>query len=100
MRCWECGSENPPASRFCANCGVTTTAMLRPAAPPVASATPTEGERRHLTVLFSDLVDSTNFSSRLDSEVWWELLSSYQRAAADAVNRYGGYVAQFLGDGS
>jgi len=73
--------------------------MLRPAAPPAASATRTEGERRHLTVLFSDLVDSTNFSSRLDSEVWWELLSSYQRAAADAVNRYGGYVAQFLGDG-
>jgi class 3 adenylate cyclase/tetratricopeptide (TPR) repeat protein len=52
-----------------------------------------------LTVLFSDLINSTNLASRLDSEEWWGLLSGYQRLAADAVRRYGGYVANFLGDG-
>ena len=58
-----------------------------------------EGERRHLTVLFSDLVDSTEIASRLDPEEWRDLVASYQRAAAQALRRFGGHIAQFLGDG-
>jgi class 3 adenylate cyclase len=60
---------------------------------------PAGGERRHLTVLFCDLVGSTEIAARLDPEEWRELLASYHRAATEAITRFGGYVAQYLGDG-
>jgi len=57
------------------------------------------GERRHLTVLFCDLVDSTRLAAHLDPEDWRELVASYHAAAAEVVIRFGGQVAQYLGDG-
>jgi class 3 adenylate cyclase/tetratricopeptide (TPR) repeat protein len=57
------------------------------------------GERRHLTVLFCDLVGSTEIAAQLDPEEWREVVASYHRAAAEAITRFGGYVAQYLGDG-
>jgi class 3 adenylate cyclase/tetratricopeptide (TPR) repeat protein len=57
------------------------------------------GERRHLTVLFCDLVGSTEIAAQLDPEEWRELVASYHRAAAEAITRSGGHVAKFLGDG-
>jgi class 3 adenylate cyclase len=62
----------------------------------VASAS---GERRHLTVLFCDLVGSTEIAARLDPEEWRELVAGYHRAAAEAITRYGGHVAKYLRDG-
>ena len=56
-------------------------------------------ERRHLTVLFADLVGSTELTNRLDPEDMRLLLQRYQDAVAGAVSRYGGYVAKYLGDG-
>jgi class 3 adenylate cyclase/tetratricopeptide (TPR) repeat protein len=56
-------------------------------------------ERRQLTVLFCDLVGSTALSKRLDPEELRELLQVYRRACTDRVVRYGGHVAQYLGDG-
>ncbi len=56
-------------------------------------------ERRHLTVLFADLVRSTELTNRFDPEDMRVLLQSYQDAVAGAVSRYGGYVAKYLGDG-
>jgi class 3 adenylate cyclase len=58
-----------------------------------------EGERRHLTVLFCDLVGSTEIARHLDPEEWREIVSEYHRAAAQAIERFGGHVAQYLGDG-
>jgi class 3 adenylate cyclase/tetratricopeptide (TPR) repeat protein len=58
-----------------------------------------EGERRHLTVLFCDLVGSTEIASHLDPEQWREIVGEYHRAAAQAIERFGGHVAQYLGDG-
>jgi class 3 adenylate cyclase/tetratricopeptide (TPR) repeat protein len=58
-----------------------------------------EGERRHLTVLFCDLVGSTEIASRLDPEEWREIVAGYHHAAAQAIERFGGHVAQYLGDG-
>ena len=58
-----------------------------------------EGERRHLTVLFCDLVGSTEIASHLDPEEWREIVAGYHRAAAQAIERFGGHVAQYLGDG-
>jgi class 3 adenylate cyclase len=57
------------------------------------------GERRQLTVLFCDLVDSTTLAAGLDPEDWREVVRGYQEAAARAVERFEGHVAQYLGDG-
>ncbi|WP_171240924.1 AAA family ATPase [Ruegeria sp. HKCCA5491] len=62
------------------------------------SASPV-AERRHLTVMFADLVGSTELTNRLDPEDMRILLLNYQDAVAGAVSRYGGYVAKYLGDG-
>jgi predicted ATPase/class 3 adenylate cyclase len=58
-----------------------------------------EGERRHLTVLFSDLVNSTEIAGHLDPEDWHDIAAEYQRTAASAASRFGGHVAKYLGDG-
>ena len=50
-------------------------------------------------MLFCDLVGSTEIAARLDPEEWRELVASYHRAAAEAISRYGGHVAKYLGDG-
>ena len=57
------------------------------------------GERRHLTVLFCDLVGSTAIAAQLDPEEWRETVAGYHRAAAEAITRFGGHVAKYLGDG-
>ena len=58
-----------------------------------------DAERRQLTVLFCDLVGSTELSRRFDPEDLRELIRRYQDAVSGAVVRHGGYVANFLGDG-
>lgn len=67
--------------------------------PPPAGRDLDRAERRQLTVLFCDLVGSTELSGRLDPEDLRSLLRSYQQTANGVVERYGGYVAQYLGDG-
>ena len=57
------------------------------------------GERRHVTVMFCDLVDSTGIASRLDAEEWRDLVGAYLEAASAAVTEMGGKVAKKLGDG-
>jgi len=56
-------------------------------------------ERRHVTVMFSDLVGSTGLSQRLDPEDYRDVMRAYRRACAEVVARYEGHVAQLLGDG-
>jgi class 3 adenylate cyclase/predicted ATPase len=68
------------------------------ATPPPASAEPV-GERRHVTVMFCDLVDSTGIAARLDAEEWRDLVGAYLDAASTAVTEMGGKVAKKLGDG-
>ena len=57
-------------------------------------------ERRQLTVLFCDLVGSTLLSSRLDPEELREVIGAYHRCVADTVERFGGFVARYMGDGA
>jgi class 3 adenylate cyclase/tetratricopeptide (TPR) repeat protein len=71
-----------------------TSAPASPAPPPTL-----EGERRQLTVLFCDLVGSTEIAAQLDPEEWRDLAARYRRVAAEAVGRFEGHVAQYLGDG-
>ncbi|MGH8557224.1 MAG: adenylate/guanylate cyclase domain-containing protein, partial [Methylococcales bacterium] len=66
------------------------------------SATPapsSTAERRQLTVMFVDLVGSTALSTRFDPEDMRELIRPYQNTVASEISRFGGHVAQFLGDG-
>jgi predicted ATPase/class 3 adenylate cyclase len=97
-RCLKCATENAPEARFCAQCAAPLDAAdpIRAQAEPHG---PLSGERRHLTVLFCDLVGSTEIASHLDPEEWREIVGEYHRAAAQAIERFGGHVAQYLGDG-
>jgi class 3 adenylate cyclase len=57
------------------------------------------GERRQLTVMFSDLVGSTALSERLDPEELRTVLHAYRTACGDVIRRYDGFVARYVGDG-
>src|SRR5262249_23755835 len=56
-------------------------------------------ERRQVSVMFSDLVVSTALSARMDPEDLSEVISAYQECVAETVSRFGGFVAQNMGDG-
>jgi class 3 adenylate cyclase len=56
-------------------------------------------ERRQVTVMFSDLVGSTALSARMDPEDLREVISGYQKCVAETVQRFGGFVAKYMGDG-
>jgi class 3 adenylate cyclase len=69
-----------------------------------ASSTPSprpedRAERRQVTVMFSDLVGSTALSARMDPEDLREVISAYQKTVAETVQRFGGFVAKYMGDG-
>ncbi|HKA27997.1 MAG TPA: AAA family ATPase [Candidatus Binatia bacterium] len=123
MRCAACSQDNLPGARFCSRCGgglericvgcghasgsgaQFCSACGRSLALGVAAAddrAPASdllvGERRHLTVLFCDIIGSTDLVARLDVEDWHAIDTSYQRCGAEAVERFGG-VARFQGDG-
>ncbi len=97
-RCQSCGFVNPSQARFCAQCAAPLDATAPPRAEAEAGAAPA-GERRHLTVLFCDLVGSTEIASHLDPEEWREIVAGYHKAAAQAIERFDGHVAKYLGDG-
>jgi class 3 adenylate cyclase/predicted ATPase len=69
------------------------------AGPSAAILRPVEAERRQLTVLFCDLVGSTELAARLDPEDLREVMRAYHRATAAVVERFEGHVAKYLGDG-
>jgi TOMM system kinase/cyclase fusion protein len=90
-----------------------TGTLAAPATPPLQPATqqdphtelppamshPAEAERRQLTVLFCDLVDSTVLASQQDPEDLREVVRAYQETCAKVIARFEGHIAQYLGDG-
>ena len=87
VRCGSCGQANAPGARFCSNCG----SQLGEAAPP-------QEERKLVSVLFVDLVDSTARADKADPEDVRELLQAYHRQAKECIEQYGGVVEKFIGD--
>ncbi len=77
--------------------GVATSAVARPAGPEVAESA--AAERRHLTVMFVDLVGSTALAARLDPEDMREVFAAYQKCCAGLIASNGGFVAKYMGDG-
>jgi class 3 adenylate cyclase len=87
VRCASCGQANAPGARFCSNCG----------APLAERAAPHE-ERKLVSVLFVDLVDSTARADKADPEDVREVLQAYHREAKQCIEQYGGVVEKFIGD--
>ena len=77
----------------------TTLAPDAAASAPPAAAKMDMAERRQVTVVFSDLVGSTALSARMDPEDLREVISAYQKCVAETVQRFGGFVAKYMGDG-
>ena len=92
VRCPSCNEINPQGARFCARCGARVPDTSH------ASAT-SEGERRQLSVMLCDLVDSTPLSTRLDPEELAEIVRTYQGRVAAAIESHDGYIARYVGDG-
>src|SRR5215475_11203408 len=107
--CPSCGHEVRPTAKFCGECGRPLTGQPSAATPeqsdeqtaPSSPSTPRatarsipEAERRQLTVLFCDLVDSTALSERLDPEELREVVRAYQQTSAAVIARYEGHIAQ------
>jgi class 3 adenylate cyclase/tetratricopeptide (TPR) repeat protein len=90
LACQKCGFMNLASSSFCAGCGDALAA---------AHFGESFDELRHVTVLFCDLVSSTELSQRLDLEDLRDILSAYHTVCANAVEAQDGHVAQYLGDG-
>src|SRR5262245_16774898 len=113
--CSSCGANVQAGSKFCDSCGTSLAAVSRPGpegpdraqaatAGDVAeiigtSKVPAEAERRQLTVLFCDLLGSTQLSGQLDPEDLRAVVRAYQEAAAAVIQQYAGHIAQYLGDG-
>jgi uncharacterized membrane protein YvbJ len=72
LRCPKCGTENFPPFRFCGECGAALADLVIGRAQETKLISAITGERRRLTVLFCDLVGSTEIASRLDPEEWRE----------------------------
>ena len=102
--CANCGFLNPP-SKFCGECGTpldgTSRAREFPTADTVSieQALPHGAERRQLTVLFCDIVDSTAFTEKLDPEELRNLLEVYRTCIMEVVLAQNGHVARYFGDG-
>ncbi len=107
--CGSCGTELSPTAKFCSECG-TPTGTARPTATKSESTVPQRlagvaaneeqgAERRQLTVLFCDIVGSTELSERLDPEVLREVVHAYHDTTGRVIGRYEGHNAQYLGDG-
>jgi len=99
MQCTQCNTENSDDHRFCFNCGAPLMANRQAPTAPAVGGSPGEGERRQLTVMFCDIVDSTALSMQYDPEELREIIRSFQDTCVSVVERYEGFVAQHLGDG-
>src|SRR6516164_9732043 len=87
FRCGSCGTELPPDSRFCNKCG----APIAPAA--------TSAEYKQVTVLFADVIHSMDIAATVGTERLREIMADLANRCAAVVQRYGGTVDKFTGDG-
>jgi class 3 adenylate cyclase len=88
--CPACGQDNPSGFKHCGHCG----ALLTPAATPL----PVHELRKTVTVVFTDLKDSTVLGERLDSEALHAVKACYFQAMAAEIHRHGGKIEKYIGD--
>jgi ABC-type oligopeptide transport system substrate-binding subunit/class 3 adenylate cyclase len=114
--CASCGTSNLASAKFCMHCGTRLEGISLPASESrlrslqetaphelrekiKAARTEIEGERKPVTMLFTDIVGSTAIAEKLDPEVWKEIVVGAHERVGEAVYRYEGTIAQLLGDG-
>jgi predicted ATPase/class 3 adenylate cyclase len=97
--CPSCGSGNPASNRFCGDCGAPLGGDKSVSGREPMPQARAEAERRQLTVLFCDLVGSTELSAKLDPEDMREVIRAYQQCCAEVVKRWDGHIANYMGDG-
>ncbi|HEX7444146.1 MAG TPA: adenylate/guanylate cyclase domain-containing protein, partial [Acidimicrobiales bacterium] len=97
--CGSCRAALPVRARFCPACGTPVTAAPDPGGLDQAIEEALGTELRHLTVVFCDLVGSTELSATTDLEEYSDLIRSYQDEAVSIGRRYGGDVEGYSGDG-
>ena len=108
-RCTKCGADNSPTAKFCEDCGaslrVASAASLKKSNDSQIRGAETlaneniEGERKTVTALFADIKGSMELIEDLDPEEARAIVDPALKLMMEAVQRYGGYVAQSTGDG-
>jgi class 3 adenylate cyclase len=109
--CGRCGAVNPAGHRFCDGCGERIVAArvsgherALPSTPPhlaekIRRGRVLEGERKLVTVLFADVVQSMELAERVDAEEWHRVLDRFFQILAAGVHRFEGTIDHFTGDG-
>ena len=87
MTCANCGHSLPADAKFCPQCGTRT-----------AATAPDDGQRRHASIVFSDLSGYTALNERLDPEEVELIMGRVKDAATRIVGSHGGIINQFIGD--
>lgn len=100
-RCGECGWDVSEQARFCERCGTTLSADVppRPAVGYPDGRSGLEGERKQVTVMFVDIVRSMELTRALGIERWGSVLDRFLAIANQSIEKFGGSVNQFHGDG-
>ena len=103
--CPACSASNPPESKFCGECGKALVNAFTPDAPQQSAYTETEkthfisqGERRHLTILFTDLTGYTRMMEKYDPEDVQALMASIVRSSVQIIEAYNGHIERIIGD--
>jgi class 3 adenylate cyclase/ABC-type dipeptide/oligopeptide/nickel transport system ATPase component len=103
--CTACGAPNPPDSLFCGECGKTVARSSESEPPQQYAHTEvkktrfgTLGERRHLTILFTDLTGYSRMMEKYDPENIQALIASLTRSSKQIIEAYNGHIEQIIGD--
>src|SRR5688572_8318367 len=104
--CSDCGHRASERARFCEQCGAPLTPSAEPLRAPskleariLDERTSIEGERKQVTVMYTDIVGSMGLTHALEAERWGFVLDRFLAIAAGAVHAFEGTVNQFTGDG-
>jgi len=97
--CGACGAQNAATARFCDQCGARLAVAATAVPSPDAKPAPATIERRQMSVMFCDLVGSTELSQTLDPEDLRDVIHAYREACSAVIEAHAGLAAQYIGDG-
>jgi class 3 adenylate cyclase/tetratricopeptide (TPR) repeat protein len=96
MICDHCRASNQVGALFCSQCGLAFSQK----SPGGTGGAALHGERRQITVLFCDIVESTKLAAMLDPEEYQDIIRAFARCCTDVVASFEGHVSEMRGDGA